>query len=173
MLEETKRFELSEEEFQRTLQDGDADAETRIPIINRLAEGKKTPTCVIVVGMAGSGKVRRASVCSIDAVMSEDRVTLNYRVFVQTTLLAQLQRSLDAPVSTDLEATSSAESGEEKTLKVGYCLNLDPATLLVPFGASIDIRDTIDYKVPVVANFMLMLRLFTGYDHATEFNLSP
>ena len=87
--------------------------------------------------------------------------------------MAQLQRSLDAPVSTDLEATSSAESGEEKTLKVGYCLNLDPATLLVPFGASIDIRDTIDYKVPVVANFMLMLRLFTGYDHATEFNLSP
>ena len=79
MLEETKRFELSEEEFQRTIQDGDADAdaETRIPIINRLAEGKKTPTCVIVVGMAGSGKVRRASVCSIDAVMSEDRVTLN------------------------------------------------------------------------------------------------
>lgn len=75
MSEETNRFELSEEEFQRTLQDGDA--ETRIPIIKRLAEGKKTPTCVIVVGMAGSGKVRRASVCSIDAVMSEDRVTLN------------------------------------------------------------------------------------------------
>lgn len=80
--------------------------EPSIPILKRLEEGKKTPTCVIVVGMAGSGK---------------------------STLMAQLQRSLEA-------------SGEEESGRRGYCVNLDPATLLVPFGASIDIRDTVDYK---------------------------
>lgn len=55
MAEESNRFELSEDEFAQTLRE---EAETRIPVIQRLAEGKKTPTCVIVVGMAGSGKVR-------------------------------------------------------------------------------------------------------------------
>jgi len=35
---------------------------------------------------------------------------------------------------------------ESTKRKVGYCLNLDPAARLVPFGASIDIRDTVDYK---------------------------
>jgi hypothetical protein len=65
--------------------------------------------------------------------------------------MAQLQRSLDSPISVDhaTEGVAVANLGgeEEKVLKVGYCLNLDPATLLVPFGASIDIRDTVDYKV--------------------------
>lgn len=106
---------------------------------------KESPTCVIVVGMAGSGK---------------------------TTLMAQLQRSLadgseDALVpqeegtgedGTSHACTSSTEkSGDErdeatrstKTTKTGkptgYLLNLDPATKMVPFGASIDIRDTVDY----------------------------
>jgi signal recognition particle GTPase len=58
MAEETTKFELSEEELQETLR---GEAETRIPVIQRLAEGKKTPTCVIVVGMAGSGKVSSKS----------------------------------------------------------------------------------------------------------------
>ena len=61
--------------------------------------------------------------------------------------MAQLQRSLDVPVSKDPNTTKAEEDDGEKVLKIGYCLNLDPATLLVPFGASIDIRDTIDYKV--------------------------
>lgn len=61
--------------------------------------------------------------------------------------MAQLQRSLDVPLSKDPNNSETKEIEEEKVLKVGYCLNLDPATLLVPFGASIDIRDTIDYKV--------------------------
>ena len=61
--------------------------------------------------------------------------------------MAQLQRSLDVPLSKDPNNSETKEIEEEKVLKIGYCLNLDPATLLVPFGASIDIRDTIDYKV--------------------------
>jgi len=41
------------------------------------------------------------------------------------------------------------EDKKEDDKKVGYCVNLDPATKHVPFGASIDIRDTVDYKVRV------------------------
>lgn len=91
-----------------------------LPILQRLADRKDgeslSPVCVIVVGMAGSGK---------------------------TTLMAQLQRSLQAPT---VEVEAAAANDTCTAQKTGYCVNLDPATLLVPFGASIDIRDTVDYK---------------------------
>jgi len=108
---------------------------------------QKSPVAVIVVGMAGSGK---------------------------STLMAQLQRSLRAPPnnspqtdSTQGDASSTTKSQDSNTeleksrtedakederdnddepSRVGYCLNLDPATKLMPFAASIDIRDTVDYK---------------------------
>ena len=115
--------------------------EDNIPILqaDRL---DKSPTCVIVVGMAGSGK---------------------------TTLMAQLQRSLadgseDALASEEdgaggsgggeiesAEATASspADDGTSQATRrktpTGYLLNLDPATKVIPYGASIDIRDTVDY----------------------------
>ena len=47
------------------------------------------------------------------------------------------------------EANENEEEGEtenEENTKVGYFVNLDPATKMVPYGASIDIRDTVDYK---------------------------
>jgi GTPase SAR1 family protein len=99
-----ERFEITEDDLKQAAA---VSTEPSIPVLERLAAGKKTPTCVIVVGMAGSGK---------------------------STLMAQLQQSLEST----LDGTEDA--------KKGYCLNLDPATLLVPFGASIDIRDTVDYK---------------------------
>ncbi len=94
--------------------------EVKIPILDRSLKATAisqklcdvSPVCVLVVGMAGSGK---------------------------TTLMAALQRSLAIPGKEEEEA----DQGDP----VGYCLNLDPATKLVPFGASIDIRDTVDYKV--------------------------
>mmetsp|Transcript_19845 Transcript_19845/g.24479 ORF Transcript_19845/g.24479 Transcript_19845/m.24479 type:complete len:401 (-) Transcript_19845:1401-2603(-) len=114
-----------------------------IPILHRSNEAKRqsmklsqlSPVCVLVVGMAGSGK---------------------------TTLMASLQRSLSSPpeekgdgeqegkdqrtsTSTSIDESNSSSSND-KQRPVGYCLNLDPATKLVPFGASIDIRDTVDYK---------------------------
>ena len=105
MSEEPERFEITEED----LKEQAPPSGNPIPVLQRLEDGIKTPTCVIVVGMAGSGK---------------------------TTLMTQLQRSLETGDGT----------GESATLKKGYYLNLDPATLAVPFGASIDIRDTVDYK---------------------------
>lgn len=118
--------------------------DAKLPVLERLALRKEgealSPVCVIVVGMAGSGK---------------------------TSLLAQLQRSLQAvPTTVQQQDDDDDEDMSHKKQpaklkqdeqdheskppttkqKTGYCVNLDPATLLVPFGASIDIRDTVDYK---------------------------
>jgi len=75
----------------------------------------------------------------------------------KTTLMAALQRSLAVPDADgdddgdgdgdgDGDSDDKQEEGRDEKLPVGYCVNLDPATKLVPFGASIDIRDTVDYK---------------------------
>ena len=119
--------------------------EDNIPILqaDRL---EKSPTCVIVVGMAGSGK---------------------------TTLMAQLQRSLAdgsedalaseedgadgngggetesagtrATTSSPADDSTSQSKAKRRKPPTGYLLNLDPATKVIPYGASIDIRDTVDY----------------------------
>jgi len=150
------RFMLSEDDLNSNSADLANSGQTTdpydlIPILNRTklsdnnentnetttSKKKKSPVCVIVVGMAGSGK---------------------------TTLMAQLQRCLMEEKETDdttnettknktetdasnnktstIKPTPTATSGK----KIGYCVNLDPATKLVPFGASIDIRDTVDYR---------------------------
>ena len=98
--------------------------------IERQTPESPSPICVLVVGMAGSGK---------------------------TTLMAQLQQSTIA-----VEEEGEEQGGEEEeqacdektaatshdTSKMpAYCINLDPATLDVPYSPSIDIRDTVDYKV--------------------------
>jgi GTPase SAR1 family protein len=117
-----QRIQISEEDLA-----GAKSAEVKMPILTKSLDATSrslklrdvSPVCVLVVGMAGSGK---------------------------TTLMTSLQRSLSLPVeSTDDEGED--DKGEKNSEPVGYCLNLDPATKLVPFGASIDIRDTVDYKV--------------------------
>jgi GTPase SAR1 family protein len=116
-----QRIQISEEDLA-----GAKSAEVKMPILTKSLDATSrslklrdvSPVCVLVVGMAGSGK---------------------------TTLMTSLQRSLSLPVESTDE--SEEDKGEESSEPVGYCLNLDPATKLVPFGASIDIRDTVDYKV--------------------------
>eukprot|EP00574_Skeletonema_japonicum_P009859 CAMPEP_0201717064 /NCGR_PEP_ID=MMETSP0593-20130828/2894_1 /ASSEMBLY_ACC=CAM_ASM_000672 /TAXON_ID=267983 /ORGANISM="Skeletonema japonicum, Strain CCMP2506" /LENGTH=448 /DNA_ID=CAMNT_0048207029 /DNA_START=20 /DNA_END=1366 /DNA_ORIENTATION=+ len=100
----------------------------KIPILKRRASKstKKDPTCVIVVGMAGSGK---------------------------TTLMAQLQKSLNLRDAADdkedgdntTTTTTATSSTKSTNNRAGYAINLDPAAKYVPFTSSIDIRDTVDY----------------------------
>jgi GPN-loop GTPase len=93
------------------------------PVVGRIERGESMPVCIIFVGMAGSGK---------------------------SSLVSQLQESLDRQAE-EQEAALEAQSELKSTAlpqhaPIPYCVNLDPATLNVPFDASIDIRDTIDYK---------------------------
>mmetsp|Transcript_27989 Transcript_27989/g.59702 ORF Transcript_27989/g.59702 Transcript_27989/m.59702 type:complete len:492 (+) Transcript_27989:286-1761(+) len=97
------------------------------------------PICVIVVGMAGSGK---------------------------TTLMAQLQRSLnlkaraknnghvddggdepleDGNAKDDKNDSKKVPTTTPTAQRAGYAINLDPAAKYIPFTSSIDIRDTVDY----------------------------
>ena len=93
------------------------------PIVGRIERGETMPVCVIFVGMAGSGK---------------------------SSLVSQLQETLDRQAEereAALEALNEASTTAlPAPVPIPYCVNLDPATLNVPFDASIDIRDTVDYK---------------------------
>ena len=96
------------------------------PVVERIVfqtEDNPAPICVLVVGMAGSGK---------------------------TTLMAALQESTypyeddeDEQVQGDEKPAAKESSADTMP---AYCINLDPATLEVPYNASIDIRDTVKYK---------------------------
>lgn len=54
----------------------------------------------------------------------------------------------DAKAAAAAAASSEHEESNEEAESTSpcYCVNLDPATLLVPYNVSIDIRDTVDYK---------------------------
>lgn len=112
-----ERFYLSEEELQERLDRLLPKETPTIPILRKFQEKSSTATAVLVVGMAGSGK---------------------------TTLMGQLFHSLSQPFFPQ-EDTSGATTTQKN--KGGYFMNLDPATLTLPFSPNIDIRDTVDYKV--------------------------
>ena len=128
------QFNLTEEDLQSSAKfDTDAydEAVAKIPILKRRAEAPDAvagshndPICVIVVGMAGSGK---------------------------TTFMKQLQKSLDLKARScdQPNATHQDETDGTKDMsnlpRPGYAINLDPAAKYVPFSSSIDIRDTVDY----------------------------
>lgn len=108
------------------------------PVVERITRAKDgqstTPICILMVGMAGSGK---------------------------TTLMAQLQQSSidqqedeQPTVVSEKEGRNHDEEAEGQQAPTSpsdklpaYCLNLDPATIHLPYNVSIDIRDTVDYKV--------------------------
>jgi len=128
-------FNITEEDLQSSVDfDSDIYDETvsKIPILKRRADAPEAvtgstgePICVIVVGMAGSGK---------------------------TTLMMQLQKSLHLKAR-GCELPSYGGDADEmdgtkhkpNLSRAGYAINLDPAAKYVPFTSSIDIRDTVDY----------------------------
>jgi GTPase SAR1 family protein len=99
------------------------------PVVGRIERGEAMPVCLLMVGMAGSGK---------------------------TTLMTQLQRSLSNTTTAAKQSTLDESKGDSEDLESTssmpppqspfYCINLDPATMSVPFEVSIDIRDTVNYK---------------------------
>eukprot|EP00980_Cylindrotheca_fusiformis_P002699 scaffold627_cov125-Cylindrotheca_fusiformis.AAC.16 len=92
------------------------------PVVKRIetqTAENPSPICVLVVGMAGSGK---------------------------TTLMSALQESTYPDEEEEGEDSKPAAAVSSPMTMPAYCINLDPATLDVPYNASIDIRDTVKYK---------------------------
>jgi len=100
--------------------------------VERLERGEKMPVCVILVGMAGSGKT---------SLLSQLQASLEEKAAVAAP--ASRRETDDDPPAEEEAATAAAVSVPPPS---AYCVNLDPATLHVPYDVSIDIRDTVNYK---------------------------
>ena len=115
------------------------------------------PICVIVVGMAGSGKT---------TLMAQLQRSLNLNGARTTSSSSSPSSSSDDDVNVDVDMkelsmtqNKTPEDGgnakeEERnqpttttitTRATGYAINLDPAAKYIPFTSSIDIRDTVNY----------------------------
>jgi len=104
------------------------------PVAKRIAEQTPedpVPICVLVVGMAGSGKTTLLSQLQSSTIHQEEEEEGN----------SQEQQQDDSDQKPAAANTTKSKSGMP-----AYCINLDPATLDVPYSPSIDIRDTVDYK---------------------------
>lgn len=69
----------------------------------------------------------------------------------KTTLMTQLQRSLarsdpNEPPPTTTTDPQQQQQQSSSSPPAYYCINLDPATIAMPYDVSIDIRDTVNYK---------------------------
>ena len=123
------------------------------PVVKRISEqaaDSPVPVCVLVVGMAGSGKT---------TLMSQlQNSTIDYG-YNERTDQEQENDEKEEESNVDQKSFSSLatkggnnkgqdqDSTQQRTDSMpAYCINLDPATLDVPYIPSIDIRDTVDYK---------------------------
>ncbi|KAL3797559.1 hypothetical protein ACHAWO_012573 [Cyclotella atomus] len=138
----TSRVNLSEQDLQSAIA-ADAAYEEKIPILKRRAEAKdagapKDPICVIVVGMAGSGKTtlmaQLQKSLGLQGREEDGRKDVSYAAFVQWCIYDDSSDKKDAADITNTPDT-----------RAGYAINLDPAAKYIPFQSSIDIRDTVDY----------------------------
>eukprot|EP00934_Nitzschia_sp_Nitz4_P004491 Nitzschia sp. Nitz4//scaffold55_size114948//60122//61189//NITZ4_003902-RA/size114948-processed-gene-0.44-mRNA-1//1//CDS//3329554533//4481//frame0 len=101
------------------------------PVVDRIANQtteNPAPICVLVVGMAGSGKTTLMTALQQSTIPEES-----------------VQETADETDDTNVAAWEQTKPSARENMPA-YAINLDPATLEVPYGASIDIRDTVDYK---------------------------
>jgi GTPase SAR1 family protein len=132
------------------------------PVVERIAtqtEDNPAPICVLVVGMAGSGKTTLMAQLQQSTMVEEPEEEQQEQVVVQQ---EQQTEEEDSKPSATTNTTTSPSS---KNMPA-YCINLDPATLDVPYGASIDIRDTVDYKVNTTS------RKVVSFQHSWNHSMS-
>lgn len=116
------------------------------PIVERLEKGQKTPVCVIVVGMAGSGKSSLMAQMQYSLNSGSRRNNKSTTTTQEDSKPAAKEEETDAAATTTASTSESEEDAEGPDANTAYCINLDPATHHLSFDASIDIRDTINYK---------------------------
>mmetsp|Transcript_7064 Transcript_7064/g.17253 ORF Transcript_7064/g.17253 Transcript_7064/m.17253 type:complete len:381 (-) Transcript_7064:205-1347(-) len=123
------------------------------PVVKRISDqtiDSPVPVCVLVVGMAGSGKTTLISQLQNSTIDYGDEEITDQE-------LATDEKEKKIYVDEKLSPSLAAKEGNDKRQDrdstqqqtdsmPAYCINLDPATLDVPYSPSIDIRDTVDYK---------------------------
>ena len=120
------------------------------PVVDRIARHKddstdyKVPVCVLVVGMAGSGKTTLMARLQQATMMLEGEEGHDDSAKEQEESTAENQAQATVDNQEEEETIPTETSGVQLP---AYCINLDPATLHLPYNVSIDIRDTVDYKV--------------------------
>jgi GPN-loop GTPase len=105
------------------------------PVIGRIERNETMPTCIIFVGMAGSGK---------SSLVTQLQSSLDRQAEEKQELFEQQEHN--ATLSKDHDAEQNTTDPCIERVPYAYCVNLDPATIQVSYDASIDIRDTINYK---------------------------
>jgi hypothetical protein len=95
---------------------------------------KKKPVIIIVIGMAGASiSLARCSIAFSSMNLPTD---LGADSFVLSPCSGTGKTTLMHRLVCDTQGSN----------KRGYVVNLDPAVMTLPFGANIDIRDTVRYK---------------------------
>ena len=120
------------------------------PAVERIANqtpGNKAPICVLMVGMAGSGKTTLLAQLQQSTMPNEtEDDDYDDDEEQEESAVAPSQNDDDDDKKPSASTAASPPTGQRAKMPA-YCVNLDPATLNVPYNASIDIRDTVDYKV--------------------------
>lgn len=101
------------------------------------SDARTDPVCVLVLGMAGSGKTSLVS-------------RLTSHLYSLTTLAsvskaASSSETASTSASLETEQSPSATMSAESRL-IPYVINCDPAVREVHYPCQIDIRDTVKYK---------------------------
>ena len=125
------------------------------PVIKRIedqTEESPAPVCVLIVGMAGSGKTTLMKQLQESTMHDDDddeEEVENEKVDGDNTVNKDdddNNNNDDDDDDDNKEPSSQDNTKKKKKNMPAYCINLDPACLDVPYSPSIDIRDTVDYK---------------------------
>jgi GTPase SAR1 family protein len=121
------------------------------PVIKRIEEQTEespAPVCVLIVGMAGSGKTTLMKQLQ-ESTMNDnddDEEVEKEEEKVEGDNSANKDDDDDDDDNNNDDDDNKKSSQNKKKNMPAYCINLDPACLDVPYSPSIDIRDTVDYK---------------------------
>jgi GPN-loop GTPase len=129
------------------------------PVVQRIQQQTKehpAPICVLICGMAGSGKTTLISQLQQSTFPDNDDVDdhdddhddngKNSNDGDDIEDAEEARRTAQIDHDHDEKNTTATTASSSTPIRPAYCINLDPATLDVPYSPSIDIRDTVDYK---------------------------
>ena len=125
------------------------------PVVKRIEEQtveNPAPIVVLVCGMAGSGKTTllgqlQDSTINFDDGQQEDKTASAVKSKDEDDDVEDSKPAATIEkTSNDTTPSTTTKAVESPSKTPAYCINLDPATLDVPYSPSIDIRDTVDYK---------------------------